>query len=65
MHTGRRLGQEAERIVRKAGAPQGQHPRTLKQTPVVRPREERRSEVLAGRLSFKAISNAYVLGEQD
>ena len=32
---------------------------------VIRPRETMRSEVLAGRLSFKAISNAYLLDERD
>jgi RNA ligase (TIGR02306 family) len=32
---------------------------------VVRPREEIRSDVLGGRLSFKAISNKYLLDERD
>ncbi len=32
---------------------------------VIRPRDERRSEALGGRLSFKAISNRYLLAERD
>jgi hypothetical protein len=32
---------------------------------VIRPREEVMSPTLGGRLSFKAISNKYLLGERD
>ena len=32
---------------------------------VIRAKQELRSEVLAGRLSFKAISNRYLLDERD
>lgn len=46
---------------------EGRYPGTDNQREgiVIRPREAMRSEVLAGRLSFKAISNAYLLDERD
>jgi RNA ligase (TIGR02306 family) len=48
-------------------AAEGRYPGTDNQREgiVIRPREAMRSEVLAGRLSFKAISNAYLLDERD
>jgi RNA ligase (TIGR02306 family) len=48
-------------------AAEGRYPGTDNQREgiVIRPRDAMRSEVLAGRLSFKAISNAYLLDERD
>lgn len=61
---GERFDETVDSLLAKA---EGLYPGTTNQREgiVVRPREERRSEVLAGRLSFKAISNAYLLGESD
>lgn len=46
---------------------EGKYPNTTNEREgiVIRPTTERRSEVLAGRLSFKAISNRFLLKESD
>lgn len=61
---GERFDESVESLLAKA---EGLYPGTKNQREgiVVRPREELRSEVLAGRLSFKAISNKYLLDERD
>jgi RNA ligase (TIGR02306 family) len=61
---GERFDETVESLLAKA---EGLYPGTKSQREgiVIRPREELRSDVLAGRLSFKAISNAYLLGERD
>ena len=49
------------------GLAEGKYPNTTNEREgiVVRPLTERRSEVLSGRLSFKAISNRFLLKEKD
>jgi RNA ligase (TIGR02306 family) len=61
---GERFDETVESLLAKAeGAyPGTQHPR---EGIVIRPVEELRSEALGGRLSFKAISNQYLLDERD
>lgn len=61
---GEAFDETVDSLLQKA---EGLYPGTSNQREgiVVRPRDELRSEVLAGRLSFKAISNAYLLDERD
>ncbi len=61
---GESFDETVESLLAKA---EGRYPGTTnpREGIVVRPREERHSEALAGRLSFKAISNSYLLDERD
>jgi hypothetical protein len=55
------------RLAAKLAKAEGRYPGTTnpREGIVVRPRTERHSEVLGGRLSVKAISNGYLLDERD
>ena len=64
LETGESFAHDQERLLALA---EGKYPGTSNEREgiVVRPREEAHSLALGGRLSFKAISNRYLLKEQD
>ena len=64
VETGESFGYDLPALLRLA---EGKYPGTTNEREgiVIRPLQERRSEVLAGRLSFKAISNRFLLKEKD
>ena len=64
LETGESFGYNQNSLLARA---EGKYPGTQNEREgvVVRPLHERRSEVLAGRLSFKAISNRFLLKEKD